>query len=261
MATMSPDTPLSGQGPGVLTQVRGDRFFRTLGWIFLAIAVLGFLPTYWIPVAKGTFGGRNILHLHGILMFCWVSLYVFQTHLIGSGRVGSHRAWGITGVALLSAIGATIVVSALNSITKAESIGMGDQARAFSLVSLGGAAFIGGFVGLAIAYSKYPDWHKRLMALSFVLLLEAPMARPFAVALTPPDAVGPPPVFVTFFPALVIDLIIFALAFHDRRTLGNVHRATIYGGLAIVGNQAGTILLANTPAWLETVRLIEAIAR
>jgi len=232
-----------------------------LAALFVVIAFGGFIPTYYAPLAAGTFQGPRLLHLHALLISAWVLLYLGQTLLVAQRRMLDHRAWGMAGIALLSAICCTVVISAITSIKLAEAKGVGDAARAFSIVSLTGVVLISGLVWAAIANVARPDVHKRLMTLSFVPLLEAPMARPFAVLLAPPEAIGlPPPVFVTVLPSLVIDLIIVALVTYDLRTRGKVHPATLWGGLSIVLVQVGCIPLSGTPAWMAIARAIESLA-
>lgn len=234
-------------------------FFVVLGWVFVAIAFLGFIPTYWAKLADGSFSGRPILHIHGMLMFSWVLLYAVQTSLAARGHLGAHRAWGMAGIALISLIAFSVVVAAINSIKVAEAIGKGDEARAFSIVSLTGIVVIAALVALAIRNVHRPDWHKRFMTLSFVPLLEAPAARPFAAVMAPPDA-GPPPVFVTVFPSLVVNLITVAVLVYDWRTRGRPHPATMYAGAAIVAVQVLCIPLASTPAWMAVARWVESLA-
>jgi hypothetical protein len=35
------------------------------------VAFCGFLPTYWLKLADGTFSGTPIQHLHGAFFFAW----------------------------------------------------------------------------------------------------------------------------------------------------------------------------------------------
>lgn len=239
---------------------RGEKFFVWLSWLFLFIAVAGFIPTYWAPLVQGSFDGKPILHIHGMLMLGWTALYVWQVNLVARRQVANHRAWGMAGIAIISLTAFSVVLSAINTIKVADEIGMADQARAFSIVSLSGIALICTLILLAIRNAKRPDIHKRLMTLSFVPLLEAAMARPFRAVFAPPDAIGPPPVFVTIPPSLAIDLVIVALLIYDRRTLGRFHPATVWGGLAIIAVQALCIPLSGTPGWSAIARFIEGLA-
>ena len=50
------------------------------------------------------------------------------------------------------------------------------------------------------------------------------------------------------------DLFLFALVLFDLMTMGRVHRATIWGGLLLVGSQVLRILVWETEGWLAFAR-------
>ena len=94
---MSTSTAISGSltAAAVLTKPRDDerRFFATMVYICGAlIAIAGFVPTYWAPVASGTFTGSPILHVHGLLFSAWPILFIVQARLAAAGplRSSSH---------------------------------------------------------------------------------------------------------------------------------------------------------------------------
>src|ERR1700738_4816257 len=68
------------------------------------IAFGGFAPTYWLQLAPGTFVGPPLLHIHGAVFSAWTLLLVSQTWLAANGRLEHHRAWGLAGIALASAM-------------------------------------------------------------------------------------------------------------------------------------------------------------
>ena len=40
-----------------------------------AVAFLGFAPTYWLPMAARTFKSNPIVHIHGLVFFCWTLFF------------------------------------------------------------------------------------------------------------------------------------------------------------------------------------------
>ena len=236
------------------------RFYQIMAWIFVAIAFGGFIPTDWLELMDGSFAGKPILHIHGMLLFGWVLFYAMQVQFVAQRSIAQHRNWGIAGVSLMTALSISVVLAAINTIKQGALTGFETQAAAFSIVTFSGIALIVGFVALAIMNIHRTDWHSRLMTLSFVPLLQAPMARPFAVLMTPPGAVGPPPVFVTLPPAIVIDLILVAMLVYDRRTTGRFHPVTLYGALTIIAVQVLCVPVSTSPAWLATARWIASLA-
>ncbi len=242
------------------TTQKPRRFYQTMAWVFVAVAFGGFIPTYWLKLMDGSFAGKPILHIHGFLLFAWVLFYAVQVNFVANRKMADHRSWGIAGVSLFTALAISIVLAAINTIKLGELTGFATQAASFSIVTFSGIAIITAFITLAIMNVHRPDWHSRLMSLSFIPLLEAPMARPFAVLMTPPGAVGPPPVFVTLPPSFVIDLLLIAFLIYDRRVLGRFHPVTLWGGIAIIAVQVLCVPISTSPAWIATAKAIAGLA-
>ena len=40
------------------TTQKPRRFYQTMAWVFVAIAFGGFIPTYWLKLMDGSFGGK-----------------------------------------------------------------------------------------------------------------------------------------------------------------------------------------------------------
>ena len=168
------------------------RFYVAMAALFVVIAFTAFIASYWAKVATGTFTGAPILHVHGALFFTWTLFFLAQTTLVASGRTPDHRAWGMAGISLATAMAITIVLAAINSMRVAGAIGMTDEARRFSYVSLTGLVLFAGFMTAAIAWVRRPDLHKRLMILAMIPLMHASVARFFVLLFAPADAQGPP---------------------------------------------------------------------
>ena len=120
--------------PGTRTQ--GQYFYVWMAAAFVLVAFGGFTPTYWAPMAAGTFAAPPIIHLHGMLMFTWVCFYFVQTFLVATGRTLDHRNWGLAGIALFTAILCVILVGTSVVIKQNVARGFGDDARRFAAVRL-----------------------------------------------------------------------------------------------------------------------------
>jgi hypothetical protein len=101
-------------------------------------------------------------------------------------------------------------------------------------------------VTTAIYYRRRLEVHKRLMTLSMITLLPAPIARMSFLPLPP----GPP----TFF--ALADLFIVAMLVYDLTARRKIHPATIWGGLLVVASQPLRLMIAGTPAWLGFARWV-----
>lgn len=238
----------------------GRWFYVWMAGTFVAIAFGGFVPTYWAKLASGSFSGAPILHIHGSLFFAWTLLFLVQTTLVATGRTPDHRSWGLAGISLATAMAITVVLAAINSIKVAETLGMGDAARRFSFVSLSGVVLFSALLVLAMANVRRPEVHKRLMLLSMVPLAHAATARLFMKAFAPADAKGPPPVFVSVPPGLVVDLLVVAAIVFDWRTRGRPHPVYLVGGAVLLAVQLSAVPVSGTDAWMSIARWVESLA-
>jgi hypothetical protein len=235
-------------------------FYVWMAGVFVLIAFTGFIPTYWAKLATGRFGGAPILHIHGTLFFTWTLFFFVQTLLVARGRTLDHRAWGLAGISLATAMVCTVLLAAINSIRVAGAIGMADEARRFAYVSLSAGVLFSAFVAAAIVFVKRAEIHKRLMLLATIPLMQAASARLFATAFAPADAKGPPPVIVSVPPGLTMDLLIVAAMIYDWRTRGRPHPVYWIGGALILANQTLAVPLSATPAWMAIARWVQSLA-
>ena len=225
-------------------------FYVYMGVVFVVIAFGGFAPTFWGPLASGTFTADPVIHLHGVLYSAWTLFFLRQAMLIANGRRRDHRSWGLAGISLATAMVFSGVIAAINSMNLADAAGMGEAGRRFSIVSLTAALLFGITVTAAILNVRNPEAHKRWMLLATVPLMQAPVGRllrPIFAA----DFSGPPPVVVTVPAALLVDMLIVAAITHDWRTRGSPHRVYLAGGALIVATQLLRVPVSDTGGWMS----------
>jgi hypothetical protein len=242
--------------------VESHSFYVRMGVVYVLIAFGGFAPTYWAPMAAGTFHAPPVIHVHGALMFTWVCFNLVQTWLVASGRTMRHRDWGLAGIALFTAISCAILVGVMGVIKAQEAAGFGESALRFSAVTLCAWPLIVGIFVLAIVNHRHAAIHKRLMNLLLIGMMTPAIARVFLTLLAPPGAsAGPsPPAFVSIPPSLVADLLIVVAMIRDKRTIGRVHPVYIYGGLALLAEQLLTVPFSATATWMSIARAFERLA-
>ncbi len=244
----------------------GTRFFFRMSVVCLAVGVVGFAPTYWIPLTRGTLAVSPITHLHALLFYGWLLLFVSQSWLAGSRRIARHREMGVLGVALASGMCFVGTGTAIQSLERAIDAGFADAGRAFSIVPVSGIAFFAVLFALAVINTRRPDVHKRLILVATVSMLQAAVGRWFILFLAPARPAGdagvssPPPVFVTVMPALTVDLLIVAAMVHDFRSRGRVHRVYWIAAGAMVAVQMLRVPLSTTAAWTQVTSWLLAIA-
>ena len=237
-------------------------FFSRMAYACAAVGVLGFLPTYWIPLLTGSITLQPILHLHAGVFYGWLTLFVVQSRLVATRQVSRHRAVGVAAVSLVTAMCFVGTLAAVSSMRAAEVAGFGAAARAFSVVPLTGIAFFAALFAIAGLKVSRPDVHKRLLLVATVSLLNAAVGRLFVLALglpSPAVAVEPPPVFVTILPGLIADALLIPALLYDRRHLGHVHRTYWLAGAALIASQLLRVPVAATAAWQSVAAGVNAL--
>ena len=232
------------------------RFYFWLSLACLAIGVGGFAPTYWLQVPAGTFTGTPLMHIHAVVFTGWLLLLVGQNWRIAQGRLDHHKAWGLVGISLATAM---LVIGWLTAIVGLEERlagGFGDKSRAFLIVPLFSVTTFFAFVVAAIANIRRPEWHKRFIFVGTAIALMAAVARFFLIynkGFAPgvrPGNFPPNPVNASLPALAVVCLIVVAGMIHDWRTRGRPHPAWTIGLSVLVIGGLLRAPLAATPAWL-----------
>lgn len=236
-------------------------FYFYMALSCVAVAFLGFAPTYWLPMASGSFPSMPVVHFHGLLFFSWTIYFAFQTWLAASGRIARHRTMGMIGVSLATAMTIFGFLVAVNAMKRSAAAGLTDAGIAFVIVPLSGILFFAVVFTLAVASTRQPETHKRLMLLAGISILDAAVARWFLTFLAPPGPPAPPPVEVTIAPAFVAYLLLVVAIVFDWRTRGRVHPVYIYGGAALVAVKLLNWPISVTPAWHSLAGGILALAQ
>ncbi|HVY89493.1 MAG TPA: hypothetical protein VG942_11530 [Hyphomonadaceae bacterium] len=257
---------------GSAARVSSRWFYAWMAMTCAAIAVLGFMPTYFLPMAQAKFQAEPIVHIHGLIMFSWCALFVTQTWLVAKGGTLAHRNWGMLGVAIIAAMTCVVTAVVAMRISQAEWVQANQAAapatfahdvRAFEWVPFSGLVYLVPMFVLAIVNVKKPEAHKRFMLLGTISMLAAPIARWFLVFMAPPPdpnapvilmpdglpAPAVPPVFVAIPPALVGDVLWIIAMIYDWRTRGNVHPVYIWGGAVLLVMQLTVIQVADSGIW------------
>ena len=246
-------------------RTRAGSIYVWLAAACLAMAFGGFAETYWLQLAPGTFvGGTPLMHLHAGLFFVWTLLLLSQTWLAANGRLQHHRAWGLAGLSLATAM--VLVGLALANRSEAHYLaqGYGDRARAFYVLPFGSIALFAAFFAAAVANISRPDWHKRLMIVATASLLQAAAARVGFVLATgggpgarPGLAPPVPPEFGIRGTAMV-SVILLAGVIYDWRTRGRPHPAYLVGLGALFAVAIGSHWFTATAGWRQFVDAMQA---
>lgn len=248
------------------TPSAASHFYVWMAAICVLIAFGGFAPTYWLQLGPGTFVGPPLLHIHAALFSAWTLLLLTQALFIATGRVVSHRAFGLAGISLATAMVLFGLAAAIHSLDHGLAAGYGDRSRAFVIVPISAICLFAGFVIAAIANIRRPEWHKRLMLLATISVLQAAVGRVFFLLITGggpglrPGLGMPLPLAFTVAPGLLLDLLIVAGIVYDWRTRGKPHPAWLAGGAIMTAVILLRVVVGTTAPWLAFADALAHIA-
>jgi hypothetical protein len=253
--------------PVTLPRVRAEsrQFYVWMAYACAFVAIAGFTATYWAPVAAGSFVGPPILHVHGLLFSAWMLLFIAQARSAGSGRFEYHRSLGLVGISLATAMLFAGLMVAIASINGGAARGFDQQTRAFSIVPITIMLFFAATVAAAIANTRRPDVHMRLMLVASISLLPPAIARIFffflAPAGTPRPGLGEPPAVVfSLVPSFASDLLLVIAMANDWRTRGRPHPTYVITGVLMLALQIVRVPFSGTPAWRAVTDWLVALA-
>ena len=228
-------------------------FYIVMAAIFAAIAFSGFFMTYWLPVARGTFVASPMLHLHGLLFSLWTLFFLSQAVLVANGGLRHHKAWGLAGISLATAMIFVGMAVAINGLDRRLELGYGDAARAFAFVPMSAVLLFAGLTAAAMANLRRPEWHKRFMLVATAVLLQPAIARYFFVLAGKADAAvrqaGPPPPVSLGMPVLIVDALILVAVLYDWKARGRLHPAYAWGFGAVLVVHLLRPFISRTEAW------------
>jgi len=200
---------------------RRNTFFARAALAMLACVLLSFPLTFYWPLVTGTHHFGALFFIHGAAFFGWMFLYVYQTHLIASGRTARHRELGLAGVALSTLMVPLGIAAAMLAARHRQETG-DPEPFAFTLYNV---VDIGLFAALMTAsfasVTRHIEWHRRFTYAAALCLVGPAISRWFL-------PFPPAPPFTDFGPNILADLFLVALFWHDKRTLGRVHPTTIW---------------------------------
>ena len=235
-------------------------FYTWMAVASVAVAFLGFIPTYFQPMAAGAFKANPVVHLHGLVFFGWTLFALAQTSLVPAGRVMLHRSVGLAGISLATVLVVLGTLAALNSLRTSVVAGQAAAGEAFLIVPLSLMLTFAVLFTLGVANTTRPERHKRLMLLATVSLLNAPVARPLLVWVWPLQPGSTVPVWINV-PACWLSYILIVVAMiYDWRTKGRVHPVYLIAFPVLMFVAWVVIPISETSAWHGFARDFLALA-
>ena len=245
MSLYAATTAAAAEKPRIAATPRvRSRFHVWLGFWMVAIVLIGFWPTYFWPLLRGTLAIPTVVHAHALVFLGWMAVLMTQVIVAARGNVRLHRRigrWGIAYGCIVIVMG--LIVGPANAVIKVDSgVWTRDEAARSLLVTIGDMVSFAIWFGAAIWYRARPEVHKRLMVVATVVLLFAALARWTFIEWGLARA------------GIWLSPIFFGML-HDWITRRRVHPVYTIGSIALF-LFAFRLLAANSEAWLRIGRPI-----
>lgn len=208
----------------------------------LAIALIGFTPTFFRPLAARTFTAPAIVYLHGACAFGWLLTLVAQVELVRRRRVALHRKLGGLGVAFAAAFTVLGVPVGQWATRRDLAAGLGDIARGQFVNILIELMVFGSLVASATVLRRDRAWHSRLMLLATISVLGPAWFRLRHLFPSVPNPI------VTF--SLIADVVLLVLIAREWRSTRRVHPAYAIVGSAVVLVHLAELFASQSRLWL-----------
>lgn len=153
------------------------RLYVGLALLAIAIAAVGFWPSYFGPLLAGRVEKPSFIHFHAAVFVGWLALFLTQAALAATGRTASHTKLGrfAMGYGVLVIVAGLIAAFGMFAI-RVRAGDMLDAQRSLLGPLLDMAVFAPVFAA-AVYYRRKPELHKRFMVLATTALLIAAVGR------------------------------------------------------------------------------------
>lgn len=211
-------------------------FYFAMSLLFAATVVVGFSRTVNQNLFHAAPPRPLLLWIHGAAFSGWIAFYIFQSALVRTHNVKWHRLFGWFGAALgtlMVVLGFMIAVI----MSRFDAVELHQPDPTFVSVPFFDMIAFAALLGLAIAWRKKPELHRRLLFIATCQLMDAPVGR-FDFIFN----------HNLFYPCL--DLLILLGVGRDLMVNRRIHPAYRYAlPLLIVGQSLAIYLWRGQPAW------------
>lgn len=239
--------PATASAPAIPRRTTRRVPFVALSGLMALIALVGFWPTYYGPLAAGTLAHPLLIHIHAVVFTGWLVLFFLQAFFAATRRITWHLALGQMGIwygLLLIGVGLT------TGVLRSADPQAGDPLRLL-YVAIADMVMFAGFFGAAIVYRRKPQLHKRMMVVAATSLLVAAVGR--MEFLPPPPSGIPFRLLIWSAPVLLATVV----DFRKSRTIHPVYLA----GLATFLLRAVSVPVATTDAWRSFAQWVFGFVR
>lgn len=224
-----------------------ERFFFIMACVMSAIIVAGFSMN--LAMGRSTFAVPLIYHIHALVFFSWVALYLAQNFLVASDRMAVHRRLGWTSVILAPVMVVLGVAIMVVSMRRNGGPFFFDQNEFMISNPLSLVCFVA-FVFAAVKQRRNTGWHRRLMFMAMAILTGPGLGRLLPMPLMMPHAWR-----IMVVVTMIIPMIMMIA---DKRRNGKVHPAWFWGIGAVLVTQVVADVIAYSPLGISLTESVIA---
>lgn len=213
-------------------------FFTAMILACWATILFGFSKTYFLAGMVRAPLPNLLIHVHGAVFTLWMILLLVQTTLITTRKVAVHRKLGMFGFGLAVAMVGLGLFASVDALRRG-SAPLGLDASTFLVVPMSDMLAFGVLVYFAYRFRNKPEFHKRLILMSTIALIDAGIGR------------WPVPYLQTHPPMqdLVVLAFLVAVAAFDAVQLRHLSRATIWASLWLIVIHGTRVPIGKTALW------------
>jgi hypothetical protein len=221
---------------------RKSRYFLVASCLALAVTLVGFFKTFFLPSLRGTFSAPAVIYIHGALLFSWTALLVTQSILVQRGKVGLHRQLGLLSLGLVPCVAVSTMAAGVFAMKRDLAHGGGQTAISSLLGTFTAPLLFAALVSAALIYRRRPEIHKRLMLLAMMAIIWPAFFR-FRHYF--PSVANPEFIFGLILP----DSMVLASMLWEGLTIGRIHKVYLTAGLALVAENFAEFYLFDSSGW------------
>ena len=245
MTTTFAGRPITTVRPSLPVRLLDKYFYFSMSLLIAAVVVAGFSRTVNQRLLHPVVRPPSVLWVHGVVFSAWVLFFILQSGLVRMRKVRWHRTMGWFGVALgvavfILGVTTTIVMRRFQYLQLHRETAIRNiSVPLFDMVCFG-ATF-----GLAIAWRKKPEYHRRLMLVATCALTAAAFGRlPHSFL----------PVRALFY--VGVDALILLGVARDLIVTRSVHRVYLVALPLFMAGQTFVALSFTTSWWYRIAKWI-----
>jgi hypothetical protein len=222
-------------------------FYIGVSLLMSSIAAVGFWPTYFGPLVRGTLRQTPLLQLHSTVFTGWLVLFLAQAVLAVTGHLAWHRLLGRIGIGYGLLL---IVIGFWTGVVRSAALPLNGEAERLLFGSSADMVMFTSFFVAAIVYRHNRHLHERLMMVAATTLLIAAVGR---VTFLPKSAARLPLFFALWLSPILVAIL------YDWRKQRRVYPVYLIGLVALAVRLLVTPIV-GTSMWKSVAQVVLRLA-